>query len=176
MIFMRIRLSLTVRNDADLLSIKSVEDFEFKIWIKEALRSYAMSRQTVKTALPAVPVVPELKNIMLSITLDERKDAATIAWLKKLAPKRRTGAVKLVLRSSFASPCLIAYYSDPADAISEGPESGKDAAETTGKSFLPHSHSMVSGTPSQSSSVKESKNATVDWDNFDIFNLKMDLA
>ena len=114
----RIRLPLSVSNDADLLSIRSIEDFDFKAWIKDALRSYAKDRETMKYPLPVAPVKTNLKNVMLSITLHERRDAATIEWLGKLAEGKCAGVIKTVLRCSLDNPCLIAYYNDPADAFS----------------------------------------------------------
>ena len=86
--FMRIRLSLTAFNDADLLSVKNIEDFDFKVWLKNSLRLYALTRQTVKTPLPPASADSELKNIMLSVTLDDRKDTVTIKWLKMLRKKQ----------------------------------------------------------------------------------------
>ena len=113
----RIRLPLSVSNDADLLSVRSIETFDFKAWIRDALRSYAKNRETVKYPLPAAPVKINLKNVMLSITLHERRDAATIEWLGKLAEGKCAGAIKTILRCSLDNPCLIAYYNDPVDAL-----------------------------------------------------------
>ena len=159
---MRIRLSLTVFNDADLLSVRNIEDFDFKVWVKDSLRSYAVTRQTVKTPLPSASAESELKNIMLSVTLDDRKDAATIKWLKTLTKKRRAGAMKTVLRCSLVDPCLIAYYDDLADAQTEVQSALVNNEEkNNGYNPLP-----VSPKPPETTELP---------DDFDIFNLDLEI-
>jgi len=168
--FMRIRLSLTVFNDADLLSVRNIEDFDFKVWLKDSLRSYALTRQTVKTPLPPASVDSGLKNIMLSITLDDRKDAATIKWFKMLSKKCRAGAIKTVLRCSLVDPCLIAYYDDPADAQAEVQSAIKNNdTKNNGNEHFPQNSSYPQSIPSKPPEIIEPT------DDFDIFNLDLEI-
>ena len=98
------------------------------------------------------------------ITLNERKDADIIEWLKKLSKNRCAGAIKTVLRCSLVNPCLIAYYEDPTDALPEAqPEREKIAAAASG---------TLSLAPPANSPKKENENVLED--DFDFFNLKME--
>ena len=99
---------------------------------------------------------------MLSVTLDDRQDAATIKWLKMLSKKRHAGAIKTVLRCSLVDPCLIAYYDDPADALPDV-QPVIENSDTKNSEYNPQS------TPPKLPEIIEPT------DDFDIFNLDLEI-
>ena len=107
---MRIRIKLTVLCDSDLLTLNSIPEFNFKKWVREALGTYASTGGVITIPLPDPPEMLDLKNIMLSITFDDKKDAAIVELLKPVQHRLRSSAVKTILRCSITHPCLYAHF------------------------------------------------------------------
>lgn len=172
----RIRLALTVRNDADLLWIRSIEEFDFKAWIKDSLRSYASSGQTVKTMLSgATTAKMKLMNVMLSVTLHERRDASTIEWLGRLKENCRATAIKNVLRCSLVNPCLNAYYNDfTNDSLKMQLEGEKNIAGLVGRMESIGKQPTVTDAFSQPSHANPPEEITMP-EECDIFSLNCEI-
>jgi len=108
---MRIRMTLTAVSDLDLLSLYNIEEFDFKKWVKDTLRTYVDNGSVRKMPLPIVPQGQAwhfTRN--LSITFDEKKDVEIIDWLLMTRKKQRSNAIKALLRCSLESPCLFSFY------------------------------------------------------------------
>ena len=108
---MRFRLKLTTTSDLDLITLNCIPDFDFKVWIREALREYAKTGNVMRFQLPEpFQIETEAQSVMLSVTLDKRKDSAIMKWMKRIKVKHRSNAIKSVLRCSLSNPCLYAHF------------------------------------------------------------------
>jgi len=130
---MRIRLNLTLLSDLDLITLYCIPEFDFKVWVRNALRQYAGSRVVLKTPLPAPPESLSPENMMLSITFDRHKDAGVLEWLKSLRDYQRSAAIKALLRCCLESPCLYACHTDfPTIFPAQAPGKRKKPRESAG--------------------------------------------
>ena len=171
---MRIRLLLTAYNDLELLILSNNPDFDFKAWVKEILRAYVSNGRTTRTQIPFNLTNAKMKNVMLSITLDDRKDAAIIEWLETLAKKRRSDAIKAVLYHSFEKPCLLAYFKSPATAMLEISSTGeRDDTEAVDRNIPSNDQSQSSGDPHSKSSQSSENDED---DGFNIFSMSMEVV
>jgi hypothetical protein len=171
---MRLRLTLTILSDLDLLALSSVPEFNFKNWVRDSLRTYAGTGVTRKVPLPAsAPPELSLQSITYSITFDKHKDKTVESWLKSIKKKQRSGAIKTVLRCSLENPCLFAHYDTfPATFLALPPEKGHIAAKEAGRDYRVSSKEVISGTPvSQPVPVPVPE----EDDDFDIFSMSMDI-
>jgi len=170
---MRIRLLLTIYNDLELLILNNDPDFDFKAWVKEILRAYVSNGRTTRTQIPFNLTNAKMKNVMLSITLDDRKDAAIIEWLEMLAKKRRSDAIKAVLYHSFEKPCLLAYFKDPADTLIEMRSAGERSdIDVVDRNIDSNDQSKSSGEPHSKSSQSSENDED---DEFDIYSMSMEV-
>lgn len=133
---MRVRLKLTTLCDLDLISLYGIPEFDFKGWIRDALRTYAGTGEISRTPLPTAPDKVFQQAVRISLTFDEKKDASVVGWLNILQHKLRSSAIKAVLRCSLTHPCLFSFYSEsPAPFLATSPENlvsaGKPAKTTT---------------------------------------------
>ena len=177
---MRLRLTLTILSDLDLLTLGNIPEFNFKGWVKNSLRTYVGSGITLKIPLPlTAPPSLTLKSVTYSITFDKNKDHAVENWLKSIKKKHRSGAIKSVLRCSLENPCLFAHYDVyPTTFLALSPEKGHIAAKEAGRNTLAPTRAVPVAvtqipqpTPAQ---FPENKDEGGD-DDFDIFSISMDI-
>jgi len=166
---MRIRLNLTILSDLDLITLYHIPEFDFKIWVRNALRLYAEDRTVLKTPLPAPPESISPENMMLSITFDPFKDAKVLKWLNSLHDYQRSSAIKSLLRCCLNSPCLYAFHSDfPTLFPSRAPERRKKSRKTSDIPDFVDSSSIPVYSPSETFSAENQEG--MELDDFDIFS------
>jgi len=166
---MRIRLNLTILSDLDLITLYCIPEFDFKIWIRNALRLYAESRTVLKTPLPAPPESVSPENMMLSITFDHNKDAKVLEWLTSLRDYQRSGAIKSLLRCCLDSPCLYACHADfPTLFPAQTPERRRRSRKVSGAPVSGNAPTEPAYSPPAPSPAKNQEGT--EPDDFDIFS------
>lgn len=155
---MRIRLRL-YSGDLDLIALKYNRNFNLSSAIKRALLEYVTLKECSRIQVPPDTLEPITLSVeQLDISLNDERYADVITWLRSIHKGMRSYAVKSILRSAIANPCLDLFYIDKGLLLTkaathnmmmddaENNKQNTEFAQSTGKTSKTNGTSSGSGT------------------------------